>query len=281
MKNNIPTLVALALAAVAAPVLATSCQVVSPANTVALIELFTSEGCSSCPPADQWLSTLKRGAGFDKLVPLSLHVNYWDYIGWKDPYADAQFTERQRNYARLRGTTTIYTPQVVLDGHDYPAWSGRSFDKTVQAINGKLAPIALNLKASATAVKVSATAVAGAPASSSDADAAKGGDLVDINVTTTAVTTTLASARPLDDLKLFLAVFDNTLISKVTRGENAGSTLSHDFVVRRFTGPLPVSAAATQRLAVAAAATTSQRGVAAFVQNARGEVLQATACLLQ
>ena len=70
---------------------AMTCEARSPEHTVALLELFTSEGCSSCPPADRWLQGLKgQGLGLDKVVPLSLHVGYWDAIGWKDPYAQAR-----------------------------------------------------------------------------------------------------------------------------------------------------------------------------------------------
>jgi hypothetical protein len=99
------------------------CDARSPEHTVALLELFTSEGCSSCPPADRWLQGLKgQGLGLDKVVPLSLHVGYWDAIGWKDPYAQARFTDRQRDYARQQRAASVYTPQVVLAGQDFRRW---------------------------------------------------------------------------------------------------------------------------------------------------------------
>ena len=102
-----------------------SCEANSPKHTVALVELFTSEGCSSCPPADRWLQNLPRqGYSFDKVVPLSLHVGYWDHIGWKDPYAQQRFTDRQRNYASLRRSSSVYTPQIVLAGNDFRSWNG-------------------------------------------------------------------------------------------------------------------------------------------------------------
>ena len=111
------------------------CESKSPAHTVALVELFTSEGCSSCPPADRWLQSLpQQGLGFDKLVPLSLHVGYWDYIGWKDPYAQALFTERQREYARLRQAGNVYTPQIVLNGNDFRAWGDAPLARTLGSL---------------------------------------------------------------------------------------------------------------------------------------------------
>lgn len=78
-----------------------------------LVELFTSQGCSSCPPADALLHEL---AGRDDVIPLALHVDYWDYIGWKDSFAQAKFTKRQKGYARAGGWRTIYTPQMVING---------------------------------------------------------------------------------------------------------------------------------------------------------------------
>jgi hypothetical protein len=78
-----------------------------------VVELFTSQGCSSCPPAD---AILARLAERDDVIPLALHVDYWDYIGWTDHLASPQFTKRQKNYARARGARTIYTPQMIVDG---------------------------------------------------------------------------------------------------------------------------------------------------------------------
>src|SRR4051794_5009755 len=76
-------------------VLAASCSADSPQHTLALVELYTSEGCSDCPPADRWLRSLKPGS----VVPIAFHVDYWDYIGWKDPFARAAFSARQRELA--------------------------------------------------------------------------------------------------------------------------------------------------------------------------------------
>ena len=103
-------------------VAADQCSASSGSQRVSVVELYTSEGCSSCPPADRWLSTLMPDAKAGRLLPLAFHVNYWDYIGWKDPYAQAAFSRRQRELADRRGARTIYTPQVVVDTRDFPGW---------------------------------------------------------------------------------------------------------------------------------------------------------------
>ena len=81
-----------------------------------VVELFTSQGCSSCPPADAMLQDLARR---DDVIALALHVDYWDYIGWADSFADPAYTERQRRYARVAGAKMIYTPQMVIGGQDH------------------------------------------------------------------------------------------------------------------------------------------------------------------
>ena len=106
MKNLTASLTAFWMLA-AAPLWAQSSPVV--------VELFTSQGCSSCPPADAMLHKL---AERDDVIALALHVDYWDYIGWKDEFAVAAYTDRQRGYARAKGQRTIYTPQMVINGQD-------------------------------------------------------------------------------------------------------------------------------------------------------------------
>jgi hypothetical protein len=85
------------------------------AEDVVVVELYTSQGCSSCPPADQFVAML---AANPKILPLALHVDYWDYIGWADKFAQPKFTDRQRDYARAIGSRTIYTPQLIIGGLD-------------------------------------------------------------------------------------------------------------------------------------------------------------------
>ncbi|MEL6643957.1 MAG: DUF1223 domain-containing protein [Pseudomonadota bacterium] len=85
-------------------------------DRLVVVELFTSQGCSSCPPADALLGEL---AARDDVLPLALHVDYWDYIGWKDDFADPAHTTRQKAYARVKGDRTIYTPQMIVGGTDH------------------------------------------------------------------------------------------------------------------------------------------------------------------
>src|SRR2546430_7859759 len=102
------------------------CEAKSPDHLVALIELYTSEGCDSCPPADKWLSRL---AGTDKerpaatrAVPIAFHVDYWDRLGWKDRFASAKYTDRQYEQMRRQRSTFVFTPQVMLQGRDFAQW---------------------------------------------------------------------------------------------------------------------------------------------------------------
>ena len=106
MRKSLAALAATFTLLIAAPLLAQS-------NPAVVVELYTSQGCSSCPPADKILHKLSTR---DDVIALALHVDYWDYIGWKDTFADPRNTVRQRSYARAAGTRTIYTPQMVIGG---------------------------------------------------------------------------------------------------------------------------------------------------------------------
>ena len=224
------------------------CTAESPKHTLALAELYTSEGCDSCPPADKWLSGLAaRGLAADKVVPLSLHVDYWDYIGWKDAFAQPKFTERQRELSRLGGSTFVYTPQVVVSGRDFRGWSSTAFDAQVRAVNAKpaAADIKLALEAVDGGIKVIADAVSRAPGAT----------------------------------QLYVALTQSRIVSNVKAGENRGATLRHDYVVREWIGPVPVSGGKAQlgRTVISPkGAPTNDLGVVALVQDVRtGEVLQA------
>ena len=130
------------------PALLTLCLLCSPADEaladmaafavesgeekVAVLELYTSEGCSSCPPADQFLSTLVRSDYYPgNVIPLAFHVTYWDYIGWRDPYARSLFDDRQSAMAG-HGGSGLYTPQLLLDGHSLRGTGG--FVERLQAV---------------------------------------------------------------------------------------------------------------------------------------------------
>ena len=145
------------LLALAAPaVLAAQCAAQSGAGTAALVELYTSEGCSSCPPAERWLSTLAPGAASGQLVPVALY----------DPYAKREVSLRQRKLSHLQRMALVYMPQVLLQGRDFRQWGGRAFDEAVARINAQPARAHLRLEilsADKAALDVEARASLAAP----------------------------------------------------------------------------------------------------------------------
>lgn len=162
-----------------------------------VVELFTSQGCSSCPPADELLTEL---AERDDVIALSLHVDYWDYIGWKDPFASPQYTERQRRYAEELGLHYVYTPQIVIDGRHNIVGSHR--DKVLAAIEAS----------------------------------AKQGKLVEVSFAAENGGRVIIPAGPAPDrgATIWLAVYDDAMETEVKRGENAGRTIRNAHVVRRL-----------------------------------------------
>ena len=99
-----------------------------PVERVKVVELFTSHGCSSCPPADAWLSRLEHDPGlWQQVIPIAFHVDYWDYLGWRDRYAETAFSQRQRDYRRNGGLSSVYTPGMLVNGREWRGWyRGRS-----------------------------------------------------------------------------------------------------------------------------------------------------------
>jgi hypothetical protein len=229
------------------------CKAVSGPQTAALVELYTSEGCSSCPPADRWLSSLGAGGSLPgQVVPIALHVDYWDYIGWKDPYAKREFSLRQRKLSQLQRMALVYTPQVVLQGRDFRGWGTPAFDAAVARIAAQPAK-----------ARISLLVRPGAPRA---LQVEAGAELLD-------------SAHQAD-AALYLAAYENRLSSSVTAGENRGSTLAHDYVVLEWQGPFSFGPAAQilerRQLALLPRAAAGSSGVVGFVQNRRtAEVLQA------
>jgi hypothetical protein len=232
---------------------ANDCTVRSGPNTAALIELYTSEGCSSCPPADRWLSTFARAGPSPLVVPIAFHVSYWDYIGWKDAYADQRFGERQRERARASGAAMVYTPQVMVGGRDFSGWSSEAdFWRRVESLNRVPARASLEVRALVQS----------------------GGRL---QVTARAA---LAATAHAPDPELALAITQNGLSSRVTAGENRGEHLKHDFVVRDFRTFARARAASEiigeVALATGAGWDLEHVSVIAFVQDRKtGEILQA------
>ena len=241
------------LLAAALPGQAAECTAVSGGRTAALVELYTSEGCSSCPRADRWLSSLgEKGYAPERVVPLSLHVDYWDYIGWKDPYAKRAFSTRQRKLTQLQRLAFVYTPQVMLQGKDFRAWGTKAFDEAVAQINARPAQAHISLaleSVGASALRVRAEAE-------------------------------LAARSQREDAALYLASYQNRLQSRVDAGENRGRLLQHDYVVLEWQGPVAFGAggriAERRDVPLLPGARAGDSGMVAFVQNRRsGEVLQA------
>lgn len=177
---------------------------VYPAGPVpVVVELFTSEGCSSCPPADQVLMDLndRQPVPGAFVIGLSEHVDYWNSLGWKDPFSDALFSRRQSSYADVRNTTNIYTPQMIVDGADEFVGSDRS--------------AALAAIAHAAARPKPAIVVEWTP------------DAPTVRVM-------LAAGHDTSRADVFVALLEDGLRSSVSRGENAGHELVHSGVTRRL-----------------------------------------------
>jgi hypothetical protein len=254
--HSFPRIAAVALAvAVAVPAVAKNqCTAQSGSQTATVLELYTSEGCSSCPPADRWVSSLSQ-AGFTsaQVVPLAFHVDYWDYIGWKDRFASADYSARQHDLTRRNGSRTVYTPQVFVNGKD----------TRLRLNNTKLAG---DLRA------INAT--------KPRADIALALERADPHTLAISGNAATVESRDAKSAQLFLAVYENRLGSEVKAGENSGARLEHDYVVREFAGPLPFDASGKLELRHAFALKPDWKandiGVAAFVQNREsGEILQA------
>ncbi len=161
-----------------------------------LLELYTSEGCSSCPPMERYLNEFKSNeALWDPYIPLAFHVDYWNYIGWEDRFASPQFAERQRGHARERHVSSVYTPALIVNGSGWRPGFVQSPPPVATTPTGKL--------------KVSVN-----------------------QDELTADFTPLASQSP--PLDLHIALLGMDLVSKITAGENKGRTSRHEFVVIGF-----------------------------------------------
>jgi len=159
-----------------------------------LIELFTSEGCSSCPPAEKWMSALKSNQElWKRIIPVAFHVDYWDHLGWRDRFAKPEFTSRQQRYAAAWSGDSVYTPGFVVNGKEWRNWFGGNAVPTISTRVGVLR-VSLGNDGKVTATFIPETAKPRA-------------------------------------LVLNVALLGNELESDVKRGENSGRKLRHDFVV--------------------------------------------------
>ena len=226
---------------------AADCTVRSGAHTNALVELYTSEGCSSCPPAERWLSKLAREPR-SGIVPVAFHVHYWDYIGWKDLYADPRNTERQRAFAAATGASSVYTPQVILAGKDFRAWpSEDAFDQAVRAVQARK------------------------PAADIEVVSRRAADGTIEGRVSAAI---LESARA--PLALVVALTQDGITSRPNAGENKGETLAQNFVVRDFAQFGGTASIAGGFRFVPRIGWSERMSLVAYVQDPRsGRVLQA------
>jgi hypothetical protein len=259
-KNFLAVALLACVGTMSANVLAANCQaaVKSGAKTASIVELYTSEGCDSCPPADKWFSTLRAQPGAAApIVPLAFHVDYWDYIGWKDRFAQARFAERQRATVGLHGSRTVYTPQIMLDGRDSRTWtSGSRFDASLREVTARAPRAAIALESALTA------------------------NQVDLSIELNGLNE--ADRR---DAQIYIAITENNLTSRVTAGENRGVTLKHDHVVRELIGPLSTAAAVSPQIKRSVRLGNDWKkedlAVAVFAQHPRdGSTLQAVSVSL-
>jgi len=185
-------------------VLAAQTAPLNSARVPVLVELFTSEGCSSCPAADAHLARLQREqpvAGAE-IIPIALHVDYFDHAGWKDAFSSPAFSDRQQEYSRIFGANSVYTPQVVVNGRDAVVGTENALVEQAIASAARRTPMALKVMAHQT------------------------GDRLQLQIT--------APAAPRDGeaIAILAAITQDGLSSNVTRGENSGRQLHHVAVAR-------------------------------------------------
>ncbi len=226
---------------------AEQCSKSSPAYKVALLELYSSQGCSSCPPADEFVRQLYQSTGLnsDQVIALALHVDYWDYIGWKDPYAKAAHAERQRFLSAVAGSHTIYTPEFFLNGREYRP-SHADVRQSVKSTNLQAALANIHI------------------------------DLGRIDHYQLPLRIKANASQP---ALLFIALVESGLSNRVSAGENSGVLLRHDSVVRFWSAPVELAAdssiSTNLKLSVPEVAVPKNLSVVAFVQNQQGQILQA------
>ncbi|MEK6551590.1 MAG: DUF1223 domain-containing protein [Pseudomonadota bacterium] len=250
----LPALILLTEPAAAAE--ARPCTARSGPGTVALLELYTSEGCSSCPPAERWLNSLAPGGlAPGRVVPLALHVDYWNHLGWRDPFSQQRFTARQVAYKTRADARSVYTPQMFFNGREYLGWYRREdLARTLETVNRQ-------------AERASIRVHIAKP------------DHRSIDIKTDVV---LREKGAHDRMEAYLVLYENRLATRVSAGENRGEHLQHDHVVRHLQGPLALKPdgrlTVAHRFPIGAGWKPADLGVAVFVQDrANGEVWQTLA----
>ncbi len=211
-----------------------------------VLELFTSEGCSSCPPADALISEL--GSSTKSVIPLAYHVDYWNHLGWEDPFSSSQWSERQSDYARAMNLDGEYTPQMVIGG----GWqcSGSDSGSIARAVAAARSEPALGRTSIQTSL------------------AAAGSRKLQVKVNAHLLTAAGSGRRV-----VMLAVYESGLVSKIGAGENGGREITYDYTVRKLLPAFELDA--TQPGSFAKEITVDldpswsldHLGVAAFIQD--------------
>ena len=208
------------------------------ASSFAVVELFTSQGCSSCPPADRLLSEIVEKAALadQPVYALSFHVDYWNYLGWKDPFSDARYSERQRAYARVLKERSVYTPQMVVNGSASFVGSRRAqADEAIQQAMTTRAAAAISLQA--------------------DWD------------TPGEVSVQYEVDSNQKNVVLNVTLIERNISTAVNRGENSGRKLTHDNVVRAFVTLELDSLTGNHTISLPADIKLEDTAIIAFVQD--------------
>lgn len=231
MKNVIPSLFGLMA-------LAASFGAAKASEDVVLIELFTSQGCSSCPPADQNLADLK---GMDGVLPLSMHVDYWDYLGWRDTFARRKHTERQFAYRDLMGARVVYTPQMIVHGmRDVPGYRPDEIRRAIAEIAVEARQASINIS--------------------------------DDNGILRATISAAANSEP---CTIFFATFTAEATVEIERGENRGRSITYHNVVDELMVVGPWRGEQTRQIDLPRPA--KGEGIAVWVQeNRTGRIIAAS-----
>ncbi len=213
-------------------------------NGFAVVELFTSEGCSSCPPADELAAKIQKETGDKPVYILAYHVDYWNRLGWKDPFSSAEFSDRQRMYAHNLKLSSVYTPQIVVNGKK--EFIGSEEGTLCNAIKGALqSPSSVQLSISVAAIK---------PGTAT------------LNYKT----------GNADNAVLEIAVLQKNATTKVERGENSGRTLSHVQIVRKLKSVTLPSNSGSIDVALPRGYNTREWEIIGFLQNRQnGNILSA------
>lgn len=203
------------------------CTAQSAATVTPVIELYTSEGCSSCPPADKWLSTLKAKDATKPATAViqAFHVGYWDYIGWVDRFATPAHTSRQKQISAWNKQNGIYTPQMVLNGQDWRGWSSVGRFNTSTPTSKEIASSSISLQQIGT-------------------------DQFEATVSP------VAGQTGTQAWSAYWTVTEHGHSSRVKAGENKGETLLHDYVVRQYTPVGDYAAGTAQKLSLRSVSAT-------------------------